>query len=660
MRKRKVWLGIVLLAIISLGTRAEVIRSTEDAEYPGADTYVTNDLSSQGPGSNHGGATSMRIRQNDESRSKTAYIRFNISEVAGDLSGAFLTFVTTHSKTAGKAVTVYGLTDESLDFWDEMAITYNNAPAMLPADPGFYDLDEAKVVSLGMFMTPTASPPVTISTDPTAVDLTSFLASDTNGAVTFILVGGNDETEFATKEHATYAAPTLTMPHASLGAALDPAPADGASVNRNLLTKLDWKLIPGIARCDVYFGPDPNLLSPLVQKVTLDPAAESLNIDAIPGYSVPLPDGKYYWRIDGYDGAAEPNVFEGIWWSFTATSAPVPTGITPALQAKFAGEDAEAITVSFASSAALTYTWYRSADNANDTDADDVAVGGNSDTLVLTDLTQADDGWYYCKAVSAGGEARSAVSRLLMKRLLAHWAMNGDVADSAGDADGTLMGEPVFVAGVNETTGQALQFDGVDDYVDLPDGFAEFPAGLTISVWANPSAAGSWARFIDLGNGASSDNIYLSRSSNTAALAFNVYTGSTGAAVTAANALVLNEWQMLVATLDEAGNVVLYRNGRPVQTGTLPLPRTVVRTSNFIGDSNWADDAFYAGLIDDLQIYNYAISEDEVADLYAAVAGNYCRYVPEMDLNGDCRVNLGDLAVLAADWLECGFYPECP
>ena len=111
MRKRKVWLGIVLLAIISLGTRAEVIRSTEDAEYPGADTYVTNDLSSQGPGSNHGGATSMRIRQNDESRSKTAYIRFNISEVAGDLSGAFLTFVTTHSKTAGKAVTVYGLTD---------------------------------------------------------------------------------------------------------------------------------------------------------------------------------------------------------------------------------------------------------------------------------------------------------------------------------------------------------------------------------------------------------------------------------------------------------------------------------------------------------------------------------------------------------------------
>lgn len=61
-----------------------------------------------------------------------------------------------------------------------------------------------------------------------------------------------------------------------------------------------------------------------------------------------------------------------------------------------------------------------------------------------------------------------------------------------------------------------------------------------------------------------------------------------------------------------------------------------------------------------MQIYNYAISEDEVADLYAAVAGNYCRYVPEMDLNGDCRVNLGDLAVLAADWLECGFYPECP
>jgi hypothetical protein len=481
--------------------------------------------------------------------------------------------------------------------------------------------------------------------------------------VTLILIGSNDETGLATREHTTYIPPTLTMPNASLGGALNPEPTDGSSVNRNVLTQLSWTLIPGIARCDVYFGPDPNTANPLTDKLSLDPAPTSLDIDDFPGYAPPLPEGTYYWRVDCYDGATEPNFYEGIWWSFTATSAPVSTGIAPAAQAKFAGENAEAITAGFESSTALTRAWYRSADNDNGTDADDTPVGGNSDTLSLSNVTTADEGWYYCKATNAGGEARSGLSRLTIKRLLAHWAMDGNADDSSpGGLHGALVGEPAFGAGVNELTGQALQFDGVDDYVDLPDGFNDFTAGVTFSVWARPAAVTNWARFVDFGNGTANDNVYLSRNASSNSLTLSFYRGAVSAgAVTATNALVLNEWQMLVATMDNAGNVVLYRNGLPVQTGTFAQkPNIVTRTNNLIGDSNWTDDAFYNGLMDDIAIYNYAVSADYVADVYSAAMGNFCRYPLDLDYNGDCKVGLADLAIFAADWLTCGLYPECP
>src|SRR5699024_3289709 len=49
------------------------------------------------------------------------------------------------------------------------------------------------------------------------------------------------------------------------------------------------------------------------------------------------------------------------------------------------------------------------------------------------------------------------------KGLVSHWRFDGNVLDSVGNNDGTIYGDPQFVQGVN---GQALSFDGVDDYVE--------------------------------------------------------------------------------------------------------------------------------------------------------------------------------------------------
>ena len=165
--------------------------------------------------------------------------------------------------------------------------------------------------------------------------------------------------------------------------------------------------------------------------------------------------------------------------------------------------------------------------------------------------------------------------------------------------------------------GAALRFDGTDDYIEVPGGFYQFNGGLTVSMWVYPTEVKQWARFIDFGNGSSADNILLARYGTTNDLTFQVYNGSSGGGhVRAANAIELNTWQHFAATITDGGSVVLYKNGQVIASGISGSALNVYRTRNYIGRSNWDADAYYAGLMDDIRLYNDALSGSEVQSLY--------------------------------------------
>jgi hypothetical protein len=204
--------AIVLVALLGLGAQAVTVISTEDGN--GADTYLTND-SQPGPDTNVGAEVRMRaFRQLADTRSKTGYIRFDLTGAAeADLSGSYLILEATYLKGSEKVVDVYGLIDGDGDFWDESTITYNTAPGVLAATLGNYALDLDNVILLGTITTPAAGDPypVQFSSNPTDLPLADFLNADTNKLVTFIFIGTNNEGEIASKEHETFMAPTLTL-----------------------------------------------------------------------------------------------------------------------------------------------------------------------------------------------------------------------------------------------------------------------------------------------------------------------------------------------------------------------------------------------------------------------------------------------------------------
>jgi len=203
----------------------------------------------------------------------------------------------------------------------------------------------------------------------------------------------------------------------------------------------------------------------------------------------------------------------------------------------------------------------------------------------------------------------------LKEGLIGRWTFEGSSSKTARDSSGRGMHGRIHGAKrAKGRTGRGLEFDGKDDYVELPKGFADFTRGITVAVWARPTAVAKWARFIDFGNGPGQDNILLARPETTSSLTFNVYgsSGKTGSVI-ASRVIELGHWQHLAATVDSSGNMLLYKDGRHVGTGkTNRSLRKVTRTKNYVGRSNWDTDDYYKGSIDDLAVYDRALSPEEI------------------------------------------------
>lgn len=182
---------------------------------------------------------------------------------------------------------------------------------------------------------------------------------------------------------------------------------------------------------------------------------------------------------------------------------------------------------------------------------------------------------------------------------------------------GTITNSPTF-----SSSTKLFTFDGVNDFVDLPDGFADFSNGITLFFVADFAGTNnSYERLIDLSNGADVDNILFSRNTTTTTLRYDIRDGTNGDGnVTVANGVLDNTVASYAAT-DDGSTIKLYRNGvLLISSGTTNLPRNVTRTQNFLAKSPWGD-GFLEGKMGVAAVYTRALSEDEIAQ-------NHNYYVP--------------------------------
>lgn len=174
--------------------------------------------------------------------------------------------------------------------------------------------------------------------------------------------------------------------------------------------------------------------------------------------------------------------------------------------------------------------------------------------------------------------------------------------------------------------GQALDFDGANDYVDAGamNALDDAPA-LTISAWINPRSAGEGSIGTIAAKGPSTAvaGWMLSMSGNNN-VRFLVDTTTTGTMSrrSAAGSIPYDTWSHLVLTWDgslAAANVKMYVNGVETEyeatTNGSGSRESDAASNVYFGAYNTGSPAF-AGLMDDVRLYNRVLTTEEVSQLY--------------------------------------------
>ncbi|RLC65823.1 MAG: hypothetical protein DRI48_06140 [Chloroflexi bacterium] len=233
----------------------------------------------------------------------------------------------------------------------------------------------------------------------------------------------------------------------------------------------------------------------------------------------------------------------------------------------------------------------------------------------------------------------------------ARWTLDTDGSDAAGNHDGTFVGAPVSVAG--EVDG-AFEF-AAGEYLSIDTAF-DRPDAFTITAWVKTTATGHKHIF-----GWSTPAFgALFRISN-GVLEYGEWDGGTYANITAGSGLNDGQWYHVAVTYDNTATE-LYIDGVPANSGTVATYfGTIAVTAVSVGNLGDWDPATYSitGSLDDVRLYNTALTAAEIVDIYTADEGPICLDFPPGDYNEDCLVNLADFAILALHWLECSVYPDC-
>jgi hypothetical protein len=179
--------------------------------------------------------------------------------------------------------------------------------------------------------------------------------------------------------------------------------------------------------------------------------------------------------------------------------------------------------------------------------------------------------------------------------------------DSSGSGRDGSIREAQIVPG---KFGNALSFDGVNDWVTVADAAAlDLTSAMTLEAWVRPSEIAGW-RTVLMKESPDSAAYELYANEETDRPSAYFVAGTTFKGVTGTAALATAAWTHLATTYDGA-NMRLYVNG--------VLARTVARTGAInttaaplrVGGNNaWGE--FFSGLIDEVRVYNRALSQSEI------------------------------------------------
>ena len=221
---------------------------------------------------------------------------------------------------------------------------------------------------------------------------------------------------------------------------------------------------------------------------------------------------------------------------------------------------------------------------------------------------------------SGGTNAPSVPEDTMTRGLVGYWEFDEGTGSTAYDAsgngnNGTLTNGPKWTAG---KSGSALQFDGVDDYVDCGESIVVENTDLTLSAWiyVNDLSADERAIIAKYDSTANSERSFLFRVETGGALSFFTHDGVTQTYKrTALDSVSIETWYHIAVVYDDSANdATIYVNSIPIPNSLQDDTLTNIQdTTTNITIGSWASaNDRMDGSIDSVRIYNRALSAEEV------------------------------------------------
>jgi len=423
---------------------------------------------------------------------------------------------------------------------------------------------------------------------------------------------------------------TLSQTDVRLGAGLlgsyAPSPGDGALVEDTTAT-LSWTSGPVAAEHDVYFGTNPELgEAELMGRVA---AGATLAVDV-------AQETTYYWRVDDVNaaggivastpvlsftvplmGAYDQNPADGTAIRDLSRTLTWTGGWSPLMHAVYFGTDQGAITSGAAAPTLLI----------RGTSLD---VGPlESDTTYYWAVDEFyGDHWSLGDVLSLTTAPTIAADPNADPNLAAHWnfddAAGGLVVDMSGNGNhGEVLGGAQVVEG-------ALEFDGIDDYVDMGDTaiggiFEVGGSAFSIIALVNPSELRSTVTnhnvsnvLLSRGSDPFNDNFELGFSADGNLILYTDTNGGDTTVTVGNGEITADAWHEVVVVFN-AGAVTVLLDGTTYETTVLGTNFDQAAGSPFTVGDTLHEEHPYSGSVDDIRIYNRAFSATELIQMFTNV-----------------------------------------
>ncbi len=249
--------------------------------------------------------------------------------------------------------------------------------------------------------------------------------------------------------------------------------------------------------------------------------------------------------------------------------------------------------------------------------------------------------------------------------LVGYWSMNEGTSTVATDFSGngnhgtlqTFSNPPTATSGwASGKLGKGLEFDGTSDYISIPNSSSlQMNQNMTIVAWVNVDDASN-LRFI-LEKGLNDNDNYGFYTAGSGVLNFEFQdSGSVYRSFTSnTGAVVLDQWRQVAVVFDDTNNLItFYSNGSVNRQQAMAYSFLGTQTDELkIGRQNYGGSNYYFdGTMDEVRIYNRALSASEIATLYGS--GSITRKVPNnLGLVGYWSFNEG-VGTIAGDFSGTG------